>query len=162
VREELLSAYDLPATVLELAGLDPSDFEQGPGNSFAGLLRGRPPASEEPRPVVVFDEYGPVRMIRSSSWKYVHRSPEGPHELYDLATDPGERHNLVGEAGHEARVAGMRRDMERWFEKYQESDADGRNFPVVGAGQTLPVRPDPAGAFTPPNWDGTFTAGGRP
>ncbi|ABK03094.1 sulfatase [Arthrobacter sp. FB24] len=161
VREELLSAYDLPATILELAGLDPLEFEQGPGKSFADVLRGKPLAPARPRPVVVFDEYGPVRMIRSDSWKYVHRYPQGPHELYDLATDPGERHNLVREVRHEERVAGMRRDMQLWFEQYQEEEADGRKFPVVGAGQTLPVRADPLGAFTPPSWDGISTAGGR-
>lgn len=161
VREELLSAYDLPATILELAGLDPTEFEQGPGNSFAELLGGNPQVSAEPRPVVVFDEYGPVRMIRSSSWKYVHRYPEGPHELYDLTADPGERCNLVQDVEQEARVARMRRDMQLWFDTYQSSDADGRKFPVVGAGQTLPVRPDPLGAFTPPHWDGMRTEEAR-
>ena len=35
-------------------------------------------------PIVVFDEYGPVRMVRTSQWKYVHRYPDGPHELFDL------------------------------------------------------------------------------
>ncbi len=45
--------------------------------------------------IVVFDEYGPVRMIRTREWKYVHRYPYGPHELYHLAGDPGERMALV-------------------------------------------------------------------
>ena len=28
-------------------------------------------------------------MIRTQEWKYVHRYPYGPHELYDLVNDPG-------------------------------------------------------------------------
>ena len=39
-------------------------------------------------PVFVLDEYGPTRMIRTHRWKYVHRYPDGPNELYDLANDP--------------------------------------------------------------------------
>ncbi len=39
---------------------------------------------------MVFDEYGLVRMIRTREWKYVHRYPYGPHELYDLTRDPDE------------------------------------------------------------------------
>jgi len=61
--------------------------------SFASLLRGE--AFEPNEHLVVFDEYGPVRMIRSQDWKYVHRYPYGPHELYDLRNDPGETHNLI-------------------------------------------------------------------
>ena len=46
--------------------------------------------------VVIFDEYGPVRMIRTKEWKYVHRYPYGKHELYHLVDDPGEEKNLYG------------------------------------------------------------------
>ena len=42
---------------------------------------------------MIYDEYGPVRMIRTRAWKYVHRCPYGPHELYDLANDPEEKAN---------------------------------------------------------------------
>ena len=28
------------------------------------------------------DEYGANRMIRTKEWKYIHRYPYGPHELY--------------------------------------------------------------------------------
>ncbi len=34
-------------------------------------------------------------MVRTRDWKYVHRYPDGPHELYDLARDPGERANVA-------------------------------------------------------------------
>lgn len=168
---ELLSAYDLAATVLELVGLDSTPFEAGPGQSFAELLvaspdtgvqgternpddGGRPTRTGE-RAVVVFDEYGPVRMIRSMDWKYVHRYPHGPHELFDLAADPDERVNLVAQGSHASRVAAMRTQLHEWFERHAVPGLDGRWLPVAGAGQITSVRQDPFGAFTPPNWDGT-------
>lgn len=156
---ELLSAYDVAATILELAGVNHCPFEDGPGQSFAELLGGLPPASGD-RAVVVFDEYGPVRMIRSTDWKYVHRYPHGPHELYDLLADPDERVNLVNEPAHAARVSAMRSRLQEWFQLHAVPDLDGSWLPVAGAGQTASVLGDPLGAFTPPNWDGTDAAGG--
>lgn len=161
VLTELLSAYDLAATILELAGVDPRPFEDGPGQSFAGMLAGLPPAAGD-RAVVVFDEYGPVRMIRSTDWKYVHRYPHGPHELYDLVADPDERVNLVDRPAHAARVSGLRSQLQEWFQQHAVPGLDGSWLPVAGAGQAASVLLDPLGAFTPPNWDGTDAAGGSP
>ncbi len=156
VSEQLLSAYDFAATLLELAGLEPGGFETGPGRSFAPLLTGREPeAAAETRPVVVFDEYGPSRMIRSRWWKYNHRYPHGPHELYDLENDPGERHNLVDDPAQTDRVADMRSELQEWFDTYGSTAFDGSALPVAGAGQLHPIDHDRLGAFTPPNWDGT-------
>lgn len=156
VSQELLSAYDFAATLLELAGLESDGFEAGPGRSFAPLLTGRASeAAAEPRPVVVFDEYGPSRMIRSRRWKYNHRYPHGPHELYDLENDPGERHNLVDDPAQADRVADMRSELQEWFDTYGSAAFDGSALPVAGAGQLHPIDHDRLGAFTPPNWDGT-------
>ena len=85
--------------------------------------------------VVVFDEYGPVRMLRTRKWKYVHRYPYGPHELYDLVNDPGENHNLVDDPAQARRMAGMRADLGKWFLRYTDPDRDGTREPVNGKGQ---------------------------
>ncbi|ALE04934.1 sulfatase [Arthrobacter sp. ERGS1:01] len=169
VRTELLSAYDMAATILDLAGLDPAPFETGPGASFAALL-GAPSASSATRAgdaVVVYDEYGPVRMIRTAEWKYVHRYPHGPHELYDLAADPGERRNLMDtadDAGPRPPLPELRAQLAGWFARHGVPGFDGAALPVAGAGQHSPLRApapgpasglaDPLGAFTGPNWDG--------
>ncbi|SIN88640.1 sulfatase-like hydrolase/transferase [Agromyces cerinus] len=150
VAEQLTSAYDLPATLLELVGLDPAPFELGPGRSFAALLRGY---DREERDVVVHNEYGPVRMIRSTDRKYVHRHPFGPHEFYDLSADPGERENLVDAPERAGEVAQLRRRLHRWFTEHATRDADGSALPVYGAGQLSPLGDDPLGAFAPPGWD---------
>ena len=161
VRPELLSAYDVAATILELAGLDPAPFETGPGRSFAALLQSQDPAGagRAGNAVVVYDEYGPVRMIRTHDFKYVHRHPHGPHELYDLAADPGERTNLMHDAVPHPALPGLRSRLAGWFAQHGVPGFDGAALPVAGAGQHSPLwspggQPDPLGAFTGPNWDG--------
>lgn len=139
VCDTLLSAYDVRATLLEHLGL-PYDDQGGPGRSFADVLAG---ASRSGGEVVVFDEYGPVRMIRTDSWKYVHRYPYGPHELYDLAADPGERHNLAGTGL--AMEGELRVRLSGWFLRHADPRVDGSRLPVYGAGQHSPASLD---AFT--------------
>lgn len=151
ILQDLLSAYDIAATLLDLAGLDPAGFEQGPGRSFADLLLGRE-VRDEQHPVVVFDEYGPARMIRTRDWKYVHRYPLGPHELYDLRNDPGERNNEVGNPTHTERIADLRRTMHSWFSRHAAAQLDGSFLPVSGGGQSGLVGEDPLGAFIP-RWE---------
>src|SRR5690625_2745902 len=133
VSDALVSAYDFAPTIRELCGL-PAREEGTPGRSFAPiLLEGTERAGHER--VVVFDEYGPVRMIRTRTHKYVHRTPHGPHELYDLTTDPGERHNLIGTPGSAALAAELASSMDSWFSQHSRPGADGRVLPVTGAGQ---------------------------
>jgi hypothetical protein len=74
-------------------------------------------------------------MIRTREWKYVHRYPYGPHELYDLANDPDERTNLVDEPACRSRVVELKGDLEAWFADYVNPLVDGRNEPVTGKGQ---------------------------
>ncbi len=85
--------------------------------------------------IVVFDEYGPVRAIRGKEYKYVHRYPYGPHELYDLVNDPEERANLIDDRGRRAIVVTMKAMLEEWFFRYVDPGFDGTHEPVRGAGQ---------------------------
>src|SRR5699024_6801886 len=64
VREELLSAYDLAPTLRQWCHLPDADDPLAAGTSFAGLLTGGEDLPDR-GPVVVYDEYGPVRMIRT-------------------------------------------------------------------------------------------------
>ena len=164
VRRELLSAYDLPATLLELVGVDPGPMEAGPGRSFAPLLLGGCAAGESEHGlgradersderVVVHDEYGPTRMIRTREWKYVHRWPDGPHELYDLTRDPQEEVNLAGQA--DGPIATVRerlhQELGEWFARWARPEHDGQRLPVIGTGQAAAAS-DPM-AFQGPLWD---------
>ncbi|MBQ6716877.1 MAG: DUF4976 domain-containing protein, partial [Clostridia bacterium] len=85
--------------------------------------------------VVVFDEYGPVRMIRTKEIKYVHRYPYGPNELYDLQNDPGEENNLIDDEKWAETVIEMRSRLQSWFSTYARSEIDGLYENVTGSGQ---------------------------
>jgi len=133
VSSALLSHYDFRPTLLEYVGLDDTEAGGLPGRSFAGLLNGKAtPGDEE---VIVFDEYGPVRMIRTREWKYVHRYPYGPHELYDVARDPDERQNLLGDPAQRDRLVELRGRLERWFSRFVDPAVDGAREAVTGKGQ---------------------------
>lgn len=134
VRHELVSGYDFMPTLLDYIGLEDPNAAILPGKSFLSLLsEGQHGAGRGH--VVVFDEYGPVRMIRTTDWKYVHRFPYGPHELYDLLQDPGERTNLVDEPFHADRRMALERQLREWFLTYVRVDIDGVREPVTGKGQ---------------------------
>ena len=109
----------------------------------------------------MFDEYGPARMIRTKEWKYIHRYPYGPHELYDLKNDPDERFNLLWETRNfvhspafvEKKADELFHEMQAWFLEYVKPTRDGKGEPVYGRGQLCMVGPDATKriAFNPPD-----------
>lgn len=135
VERGLWSQYDWLPTLLDYTGLSDQTPAGLPGRSFASLLRGEVGGGSECEHVVVCDEYGPTRMLRSSEWKLIWRYPAGPHELYHLATDPGETRNLFHLRGHEETIERMRRELTGWFEQYASGGFDGRQLPITGKGQ---------------------------
>lgn len=140
VRDELLSQYDIFPTLLQYVGLEqPQEEVLLPGSSFAELLAGQEGSDRED--VVIFDEYGPVRMIRNREWKYVHHYPYGTHELYDLINDPDENVNRINDPSCEDQLHTLRLNLGKWFGKYVIPDKDGVFSPVCGTGQLKPVSP---------------------
>ena len=63
-------------------------------------------------------------MTRDDQWKYVWRHPDGPNELYDMATDPGERHNCAGDPASAAIEAQQRARIAAFFERYADPQYD--------------------------------------
>ena len=133
VCSQMVSAYDWFPTLLDLLGLDMACTATLPGESFAPLLRGN--LQNDSRSVVIYDEYGPARMIRTNTHKYVCRYPYGPDELYDLKQDPDEEHNQIDDPQAQPLVLELRRTMELWFARYADPTIDGAKSAVVGAGQ---------------------------
>ncbi|WP_062105932.1 sulfatase-like hydrolase/transferase [Bacillus niameyensis] len=133
VSEELASGYDIMPTLLDYVGLSNPKADHLPGKSFLSSLLGK--QKEYHKNVVIYDEYGPVRMIRSKEWKYVHRYPYGPHELYHLAEDPDERYNLVKDPAYSESLANMKAQLEEWFWRYVDPAKDGTHEAVKGYGQ---------------------------
>lgn len=180
VQSEMISAYDFMPTLLSYLDLPVPWDRNLPGRNAVDTWMGRTArpdrmgqtatggqsdagrddraaqgkASDAGRDhVVVFDEYGGTRMIRTESWKYVHRYPDGPNELYDLENDPDERANLADDNGYGGKRNDLRGELESWFERYADPDRDGRSRPVTGLGQLRPVggdRDDDSPAFESP------------
>jgi len=123
VEEALVSAYDFLPTLLDYLDLPLPEGRNLPGRSILPLLEGG--SDQGPETVVVYDEYGPVRMIRTREWKYVHRYPDGPHDLYDLVNDPDERHNLAEDPAQAKRIRELKGMMEEWFARYLIPERDG-------------------------------------
>lgn len=140
VRKELVSQYDIMPTILEYTHTNPKRLkdaltgnETRPGRSFTSLLRGEEPVWVNT--VVVYSEYGPTRMIRTEKWKYVHRYPYGPNELYDLEKDSDERMNLAEESGRQPTITMLKERLDNWFRQHTLAEYDGTKEAVTGHGQ---------------------------
>jgi choline-sulfatase len=143
----LLSHYDFLPTVLETLRLPPLETAEAvtlPGKSFAHLLEKRGDSSdrrgnddeeeEEEAAAVVYDEYGAVRMIRTTNWKYIQEGST-PRELYNLAADPEETTSLLDEASAATKLAQLQGRLADWFQKHVDPTHDGLHLPVTGSGQ---------------------------
>lgn len=129
----MLSQYDILPTILDMADLSHAIPNGLPGRSFYKGFAGE--ADMDNKFVVVFDEYGPVRMIRTKEYKYVHRYPYGPHEFYDLLHDPNEEYNLIDHKDAHETIQSLRNQMQQWFCEYVSIEIDGTNEAVFGKGQ---------------------------
>ncbi|MDA1097293.1 MAG: sulfatase-like hydrolase/transferase, partial [Chloroflexi bacterium] len=103
--DAMISAIDFMPTLLDRVGLGATEGLNLPGRSFNDILAKGSDAARES--IVVCDEYGPTRMVRTNDWKYVHRYEDGPNELYDLANDPDERDNRIDDPA----LSGRRSDL---------------------------------------------------
>ena len=133
VNHEMISHYDFYETILEMAGIPFEKPADMPGTSFAPLLTGKQQRVRDS--VVIFDEYGPCRMIRTREWKLVVRIPNGPHELYDLVNDPGEETNRFGDPACREIMRTLGGELEDWFRQYVDPAFDGSKEAVCGRGQ---------------------------
>lgn len=133
VCRSMSSQYDMFPTILELAGCEWNPEPMQPGRSMMKMLR--VPEKEADDSVVIYDEYGRTRMIRSRKYKYIHRYGDGICELYDMDADPDETVNLVEDEKYVSVVSSMRKEMEEWFGRYTDEKSDARKFDVKGRGQ---------------------------
>ncbi len=129
----LLSQYDFLPTLLDYVGIENPEADRLPGQSFLPILKGQSVKGRES--VVVYDEYGPVRMVRTREWKYVHRYPYGPHELYNLVSDPDERSNVVEDESKGAIRESLKASLDEWFDRWADPRLDGTREAVYGKGQ---------------------------
>ena len=107
----LVELLDLTATVLEIAGVEGPEYQQG--RSLMGILTGVDEAGEFRESVrcEYFDALDPhftggsgtfATMYRDGRYKLSIYHGKGVGELYDLEKDPWEFNNLWDEADHQA------------------------------------------------------------
>ena len=138
------SAVDLLGTIADLTGASPLEDPLRAGGSLATRLLGGAAAGSLPGAaavddaVMIHDEYGANRMLRTQRWKLVLRR-EGPTELYDLHEDPGEQRDLSQDPAHSAVKDELAAMLEEWFSRHSVEALDGWSSTVDGTGQSAPV-----------------------
>lgn len=137
------SAVDLLPTLAELTGATPLEDPLRAGCSLVPRLLGEAAVmkgggDEEDGGIVIHDEYGANRMLRTDRWKLVVRR-DGPTELYDLQKDPEERDDLSASPAHAAQRRALARALDDWFSRHQTEALSGWRTTVDGTGQGAPV-----------------------
>ncbi|MHB1782877.1 MAG: sulfatase family protein [Acidimicrobiales bacterium] len=122
VRAELVNHCDLHRTLAEFAAVPAAGGAELPGRSFTDLLVGKPIPDW---PELVFGEYGDLRMARSRDHKLIVRAGNDADELFDLAADPRETVNRIGDrtlAGIRDRLASA---IAEYFGRYEDPERSG-------------------------------------
>jgi arylsulfatase A-like enzyme len=129
----LVSNYDFLPTILDFLGLKEEAPQKppSPGRSYCGTLTGKQGAWDD----TVYFEYENTRAVRTREWKYISRFPDGPNELYDLTSDPGERHNVVDQPPHAEREKELRARLDVFFNRYADPRFDLSRGGISKAGR---------------------------
>jgi uncharacterized sulfatase len=119
--DHVVSNLDALPTILQIAGLGVPDNLAIRGRSLLPLLRGGP----SPWDNTLFGQYdmhhyqvAQMRLIRTPEWKLIrHFEPGESDELYHLADDPGEMHNLASSAEPKVRFEheALAQRIDRWM-----------------------------------------------
>lgn len=122
---QMVTNTDIAPTFLELAGIPIPKHMQG--LSMVPILKGEQPRNWRKDWLYEYYEY-PVphnvarhRGVRTDRYKFIHyyEAPE-EFEMYDLQQDPGELHNLYGDARH----ADLARDLRRRIDELRRETDD--------------------------------------
>jgi arylsulfatase len=109
---------DIMATCVDLADakypteVDGQKITPLPGKSLVPAFAGKPIDRD-----AIYWEHEGNRAVRVGNWKLVAKGPGGAWELYDMAKDRTERHNLA--AAHPERVSELRNKWETWAKQSQ-------------------------------------------
>jgi arylsulfatase A-like enzyme len=107
--DALCYLMDIYPTVCELAGMEvPKDLD---GLSLAPVIAGRKRSVRDS----IFLAYRDVqRAVRDDRWKLIRYPQINKSQLFDLANDPHERHDLSGDAENAGRMKGLSTLMQDW------------------------------------------------
>jgi N-sulfoglucosamine sulfohydrolase len=156
VVDAMVSHLDIYPTLCDVAGVEHPPFLQGA--SLMPLVHGDIERIHDLifTEMTYHAAYQPLRAVRSSRWKYIRRFYEYPHpvlancddsaakqalvergwgqepfaeeQLFDLAFDPNEQHNLASDPRRADILATMRERLDSWME---ETDDPIRHGPIA-------------------------------
>ena len=128
----MIQNIDIAPTILDVAGIKPPANPKMDGRSFLPLLRGESPPWRDHILYEYFWEWNfpatPTTFaLRTERYKYIYYHGLWDHDgLYDLQSDPYERHNLIHVPAYREQVVKLREQL------FDELEADG---PI-----TMPIR----------------------
>ncbi|WP_081891735.1 arylsulfatase [Verrucomicrobium sp. BvORR106] len=108
---------DLKATCMDLAGTGNYSLRPGEPAPQGVSLRPAFAGQDLQRKAPIFFEHEGNRAVRDGQWKLVAKGPGGEWELYDMAADRTEQHNLIEK--EKDRANAMIRQWETWAEQTQ-------------------------------------------
>ncbi|SHE75182.1 Arylsulfatase A [Mariniphaga anaerophila] len=121
--DDMAMNIDIPATLLDLAGVDQP--ESWHGKSLVPVVSGQMKAL--PRDTVLlehlweFENIPPSEGLRTSEWKYFrYVNDKSLEELYNLKNDPGEIENLVSKPEYAEVVKKLRNKLDRLTKQYAD------------------------------------------
>ena len=97
VSSQAAITMDLTATILAAARVSASQARPLDGIDLAPILTGQSPPIDRTFYWLSPSAGNPDKAIRFGRWKYISQSALFPGFLFDLQTDPGERHDLASE-----------------------------------------------------------------
>ena len=122
VVNELIGQYDIPATILALAGVDQA-LPNSPGKSFAAMLDAQEVGQLHD---AIFYEQTETRGIRTKEYAYWKRLDKefGENALYDMVSDPYQTNNLAGDPEYKAVVEDLDARLVAFYEEYSDPQYD--------------------------------------
>ncbi len=149
--DRIAAHVDIMPTVLDIVGLGAPQDRVIDGVSLLPLLTERTPAHAGPERLLFFQCHRGLAPKRYQNFAVVSQryklighpgtfgredmdapSPPPPLELYDLASDPGEKQDLASR--RPGAVADLRRDYEAWFESVAASRGFAPGVIHIGSG----------------------------
>jgi arylsulfatase len=150
---ELTDVQDIAPTLLELCGVAAPQSAHFDGVSLASLLRGTAQSLADRMLVIGFSRMNaPVPTKRGSAvlwrrWRFF-----GNGELYDLAADPHQDHNVA--ADHQDVVSKMRGHLDAWWDGV-EPKLNEHEAIIIGSDAENPTQLSPA------DWEDVFFDQGK-